>query len=118
MDVTQAFWAGVRAHAPPPRCAQVQTGAKVRIMGPNYVPGQKKDLYVKTVQRTVLCMGRRQEAVEDVPCGAAPRPTQSLPRRAAVQGGSRRLRGAPVPRSSRVAASVCMVSRRPRAPLA
>ncbi|KAK9826819.1 hypothetical protein WJX81_004081 [Elliptochloris bilobata] len=48
---------------------RVQTGAKVRIMGPNYVPGQKKDLYVKTVQRTVLCMGRRQEAVEDVPCG-------------------------------------------------
>lgn len=48
----------------------MQTGAKVRIMGPNYVPGQKKDLYIKTVQRTVLCMGRRQEAVEDVPCGA------------------------------------------------
>lgn len=38
-------------------------------MGPNFVPGTKKDLYVKTVQRTVLCMGRRQEAVEDVPCG-------------------------------------------------
>ena len=38
-------------------------------MGPNYIPGQKKDLYVKSVQRTVLCMGRRQEAVEDVPCG-------------------------------------------------
>lgn len=38
-------------------------------MGPNYIPGQKKDLYVKTVQRTVLCMGRRQEAVENVPCG-------------------------------------------------
>lgn len=48
---------------------QVCTGAKVRIMGPNYIPGQKKDLYVKTVQRTVLCMGRRQEAVENVPCG-------------------------------------------------
>lgn len=48
---------------------QVSTGLKVRIMGPNYVPGQKKDLYVKTVQRTVLCMGRRQEAVESVPCG-------------------------------------------------
>lgn len=55
-------------------CAQVQTGAKVRIMGPNYIPGQKKDLYVKTVQRTVLCMGRRQEAVEDVPCGAPAAP--------------------------------------------
>lgn len=48
---------------------RIATGRKVRIMGPNFVPGQKKDLYVKTVQRTVLCMGRRQEAVEDVPCG-------------------------------------------------
>ena len=38
-------------------------------MGPNYVPGQKKDLYVKSIQRTVLCMGRRQDSVEDVPCG-------------------------------------------------
>ena len=55
---------------------QVATGAKVRIMGPNYIPGQKKDLYIKTVQRTVLCMGRRQEAVEDVPCGAPLPPLQ------------------------------------------
>eukprot|EP00976_Prorocentrum_cordatum_P034695 705716-Prorocentrum_minimum.AAC.3 len=47
----------------------VATGQKVRIMGPNYIPGQKKDLYIKNVQRTVLCMGRRQDAVEDVPCG-------------------------------------------------
>lgn len=38
-------------------------------MGPNYEPGSKKDLYVKSVQRTVLCMGRKQEAVESVPCG-------------------------------------------------
>ena len=42
---------------------------KVRILGPNYVPGEKKDLYVKSIQRTVLCMGRRQDAVEDVPAG-------------------------------------------------
>lgn len=49
--------------------AQVGTGQRVRIMGPNYIPGSKKDLYVKTVQRTVLCMGRRFEAVETVPCG-------------------------------------------------
>ncbi|CAK0780182.1 hypothetical protein CVIRNUC_004960 [Coccomyxa viridis] len=47
----------------------VATGAKVRIMGPNFIPGQKKDLYIKSIQRTVLCMGRRQEAVESVPCG-------------------------------------------------
>lgn len=38
-------------------------------MGPNFVPGEKKDLHIKNVQRTVLCMGRRQDAVEDVPCG-------------------------------------------------
>eukprot|EP00898_Chlorokybus_atmophyticus_P007807 jgi/Chlat1/8027/Chrsp7S07764 len=48
---------------------KISTGMKVRIMGPNYIPGQKKDLYNKSVQRTVLCMGRRQESVEDVPCG-------------------------------------------------
>ncbi|KAL6283225.1 hypothetical protein ACE6H2_014154 [Prunus campanulata] len=29
---------------------KVQTGLKVRIMGPNYVPGEKKDLYFKNVQ--------------------------------------------------------------------
>jgi elongation factor 2 len=38
-------------------------------MGPNYVPGEKKDLYVKSVQRTVIWMGKRQETVKDVPCG-------------------------------------------------
>lgn len=38
-------------------------------MGSNFVYGEKKDLYNKAVQRTVLCMGRKQEAVEDVPCG-------------------------------------------------
>lgn len=48
---------------------RVATGSKVRIMGPNYVPGEKKDVATKAVQRTVLCMGRKQEAVEDVPCG-------------------------------------------------
>jgi elongation factor 2 len=46
-----------------------QTGQKVRIMGPNYVPGKKDDLYEKSIQRTVLMMGRATEAIEDVPCG-------------------------------------------------
>lgn len=45
------------------------TGQKVRIMGPNFVPGKKEDLYEKAIQRTVLMMGRYTEAVEDVPCG-------------------------------------------------
>ncbi|KAK3164901.1 hypothetical protein QOZ80_1AG0026250 [Eleusine coracana subsp. coracana] len=48
---------------------KVATGMKVRIMGTNYVPGQKKDLYVKSVQRTVIWMGKKQESVDDVPCG-------------------------------------------------
>lgn len=47
----------------------VRTGMKVRIMGPNYVPGTKKDLHVKNIQRTLLMMGRRQDAVDSVPCG-------------------------------------------------
>ena len=47
----------------------ISTGLKVRIMGPNFVPGVKKDLYVKSVQRTVIWMGKQQETVEDVPCG-------------------------------------------------
>ena len=29
----------------------VATGQKVRIMGPNYVPGKKEDLYNKPIQR-------------------------------------------------------------------
>ena len=47
----------------------VQTGQKVRIMGPNYRPGSKNDLHVKNIQRTVLMMGGKVEAVPDVPCG-------------------------------------------------
>jgi len=47
----------------------VSTGQKVRIMGPNYVPGSKNDLNVKNIQRTVLMMAGKVEAVPDVPCG-------------------------------------------------
>lgn len=47
----------------------VKTGQQVRIMGANYVPGKKEDLYVKNIQRTVLMMGRTTEAVEDCPSG-------------------------------------------------
>eukprot|EP00992_Anisonema_acinus_P002008 TRINITY_DN10572_c0_g1_i1.p1 TRINITY_DN10572_c0_g1~~TRINITY_DN10572_c0_g1_i1.p1 ORF type:complete len:841 (+),score=243.24 TRINITY_DN10572_c0_g1_i1:59-2581(+) len=47
----------------------VKTGAKVRIMGPNYEHGGKTDLNVKSIQRTVLMMGRYQEPVDEIPCG-------------------------------------------------
>merc|ERR1719199_1723343 len=36
----------------------VKTGQKVRMLGPNYVPGKKTDLWVKNIQRTIIMMGR------------------------------------------------------------
>lgn len=47
----------------------VETGQKVRIMGPNFVFGKKEDLNVKNVQRTILMMGRSVEPIPEVPCG-------------------------------------------------
>jgi len=48
---------------------KIATGLKARIMGPNFVPGKKEDLYLKSIQRTILMMGRYTEPIEDVPCG-------------------------------------------------
>lgn len=45
------------------------TGQKVRMLGPNYKPGKKIDVYHGNIQRTVLMMGRKTEFVEDIPCG-------------------------------------------------
>ncbi len=47
----------------------VRSGPKIRIQGPNYVPGKKEDLFVKSIQRTVLMMGRYVEPIEDCPAG-------------------------------------------------
>jgi elongation factor 2 len=47
----------------------VSTGQKVRIQGPNYAPGSKNDLNIKNIQRTVIMMAGKVEAVPDVPCG-------------------------------------------------
>lgn len=48
---------------------RVASGLKCRIMGPNYSPGKKEDLYIKNIQRTILMMGRYVEPIEDVPAG-------------------------------------------------
>ncbi|KAL3118146.1 hypothetical protein niasHT_001920 [Heterodera trifolii] len=48
---------------------RVATGMKARIQGPNYVLGKKEDLYEKTIQRTILMMGRYIEPIEDIPAG-------------------------------------------------
>merc|ERR1712054_259531 len=47
----------------------IKTGQKARIMGPNYVPGNKSDLYVKGIQRVMLMMAGKTESIDDVPCG-------------------------------------------------
>ncbi|KAJ5287289.1 hypothetical protein N7478_002975 [Penicillium angulare] len=47
----------------------VKSGVKVRIQGPNYLPGKKEDLYIKAIQRTILMMGRFVEPIDDVPAG-------------------------------------------------
>ncbi|KAH9950905.1 eukaryotic translation elongation factor 2 [Amylocystis lapponica] len=47
----------------------VRAGPKIRIQGPNYVPGKKEDLFIKSVQRTILMMGRYVEPIEDCPAG-------------------------------------------------
>jgi elongation factor 2 len=47
----------------------VSSGQKVRIMGPNYDPVTKNDLFVKSIQRTILMMGRTVEQVPSIPCG-------------------------------------------------
>jgi len=47
----------------------VMSGQKVRIQGPNYTPGSKNDLNIKNVQRTVIMMGGKIEAVPEIPCG-------------------------------------------------
>lgn len=47
----------------------IRAGQRVRIQGPNYVPGRKDDLYLKSVQRTVLMMGRSVAPLDDCPAG-------------------------------------------------
>lgn len=48
---------------------KVSTGQKVRILGPNYQPGKKTDLFLKSIQRVVIMMGRYTETVADIPAG-------------------------------------------------
>lgn len=48
----------------------IQTGQKVRILGPAYEKGKKVDLFEDvSVQRTILMMGKLSMPVSAVPCG-------------------------------------------------
>jgi elongation factor 2 len=48
---------------------KIGAGQKVRILGPNYQPGKKNDLFLKSIQRVVIMMGRNTETVADIPAG-------------------------------------------------
>ena len=47
----------------------VGTDNRVRIMGPNFRPGFKEDLFIKSIQQTVIMIAGKAEAISDVPCG-------------------------------------------------
>ncbi len=48
---------------------KIKQGDKVRILGPQYIPGKQRDFNVKTVQRVVIMMGKKAEDAIDIPCG-------------------------------------------------
>jgi elongation factor 2 len=47
----------------------LRVGAKIRIQGPEYTPGKKRDLYVKATQRPVFMMGFNVEDILECPAG-------------------------------------------------
>jgi len=47
----------------------IKTGQTVRIMGPDFEVGKKKDLHNTKIQRTVLMMGKYTEQISDCPAG-------------------------------------------------
>merc|ERR1719410_3392074 len=46
-----------------------ETGQEIRILGPDFEMGKKKDLFVKKVQRTLLMMGRYVDHISVCPAG-------------------------------------------------
>ncbi|TBU20335.1 elongation factor 2 [Hamiltosporidium tvaerminnensis] len=48
---------------------KVTPGMKVRVQGPDYVPGSKNDLFIANIQRTVVMMGRTVKDVSMCPAG-------------------------------------------------
>ncbi|KAG1836508.1 P-loop containing nucleoside triphosphate hydrolase protein [Suillus subalutaceus] len=47
----------------------VRSGPEIHIQGPDYEPGNKADLFVKSVQYTALMMGHYMESIQDRPTG-------------------------------------------------
>ncbi|KAI3846209.1 hypothetical protein MKW92_005741 [Papaver armeniacum] len=47
----------------------ISTGSNVRILGHDHVAGQKTDKFTMNVQKTLICVGRKHQAIESVICG-------------------------------------------------
>jgi elongation factor 2 len=47
----------------------VSAGMKVRLLGPNFIPGTKNDVYEATITRAVLMMGKNTEFINECPAG-------------------------------------------------
>ena len=48
----------------------ISTGQKVRVLGPEYVPGRKTDLFIdKAIQGAALLLGNTVKFIAEVPCG-------------------------------------------------
>lgn len=47
----------------------ISAGMKVRIQGPDYIPGSNNDVQIKPVQRVVVMMGRTFKEVSNCPAG-------------------------------------------------
>lgn len=47
----------------------IVAGQKIRILGANFKPGTKTEMYEKNIQRVTVAMGRNFESIGEVPCG-------------------------------------------------
>merc|ERR1712130_450105 len=48
---------------------KASAGMKVRMLGSNFTPGKKTDVYEGSIQKTVIMMGSKTESITEVPCG-------------------------------------------------
>lgn len=47
----------------------INSGQKVKIMGPDYKPDSKVDVYWKNIQNLYIMMGKTAEYITTIPCG-------------------------------------------------
>jgi elongation factor 2 len=47
----------------------IVAGQKIKILGANYKPGTKTDIYEANIQRVTVAMGKNFEPIGEVPCG-------------------------------------------------